>query len=70
MKNEGKRNRLGLFCVMMTNMTEYPHICAVYDIPEKKIYLNRAADQTANVVQVRFSPEPIRTTRPYSLPLR
>lgn len=43
------------FEVSVTYMPEHRHIDVLINIPAKKIYLNRAADETANVVQVQFS---------------
>ena len=43
------------FSVQDTVLPELGGVEMLIDIPGKKIYLNRAADQAANVVQVRFS---------------
>ena len=43
------------FARFYTQLPEHEHIEKLIDIPGKKIYLNRAAREGANVVQVRFS---------------
>ena len=44
------------FSVRDTVLPELEGVEKLIDIPGKKIYLNRAAREGANVVQVRFSP--------------
>jgi len=55
MKNISLPEAFRGFEVCVTFMPEHRHIDLLIDIPEKKIYLNRAADKTANVAQVVFS---------------
>lgn len=60
MKIFKKPDAFACFAVVGTNMMDFPHINIVYDIPNRKIYLNRAADQAANVIQVRFTLDEVR----------
>ena len=54
MQHKRKLPEMAGYAIYESYMDQHRHIEMVIDMQEKKIYLNRAADQAANVVQVRF----------------
>lgn len=56
----GRKNTLEIprayrhFKRVETWILDQPHIAILIDIPNKVIYINRAAEESANVVHVRF----------------
>ena len=51
------------FAAFSVSIPERPDMTVLYDIPGKRIYRNLAALQTAKVIQVRFSLNPVFRTR-------
>lgn len=51
------------FAAFSVSIPERPDMTVLYDIPGKRIYRNLAADKAANIVQVKFSINPVFRTR-------